>query len=213
MVNDGKSELEKRARAAEAALADAKIQHLSLENQISTLQDKLRRQEEEAVAAAQAKTEGMAQLKRDHFVALEATHADTAALKLELQRLKSELQGARDGIILEQQQMHQHALREQLDHQNTLSQRDKEWRQQQHEEEVKSITARYEARIKQLESERAQGATLETLMNTVSSSAEQVRGLGLCVSVRARPPAGGEEGRCDGEGVGAYQRWGGCRRL
>ena len=58
-----------------------------------------------------------------------------------------------------------------------VSARDKEWEQTRHKEEMAALTERFERRIEQLQAERTEGQSLEAIMQTVSSSADQVRGL------------------------------------
>jgi DNA repair exonuclease SbcCD ATPase subunit len=58
-----------------------------------------------------------------------------------------------------------------------VSARDKEWEEAKHKEELAALTERFQRRIEQLQAERTEGQSLEAIMQTVSSSADEVRGL------------------------------------
>jgi hypothetical protein len=79
--------------------------------------------------------------------------------------------------MLEQQDV----MRKQLEHHKTLLDREKVWRETQHTEEIEALKARYEGRIQQLSAEATQGKSLDGIMQTVATSAEQLRSLGVAL--------------------------------
>eukprot|EP00802_Teleaulax_amphioxeia_P005280 Tamp_05284.p1 GENE.Tamp_05284~~Tamp_05284.p1 ORF type:complete len:851 (+),score=309.05 Tamp_05284:356-2554(+) len=173
-ASEQQAHLDQRAQDAEAQAAQVAKTNASLVAKVSGLQDAQTRLEEELQAAASRHTKAIAALKHEHLVELQTAQSEAANLKSEVLRLQGELDRARDKAVLEVQD----STRQQLDHVKQLHERDKEWRESQHREEVAALTARYESRIEQLQAERSQGQSLETIMQTVATSAQHVRELG-----------------------------------
>jgi len=166
--------LDRRVREAEEEAKQISQTNASLVAKVSALEAAQIRLEEELQAAGSKHTKAVAALKHEHFLEIQSAQNEAANLKSEVLRLQGELDRARDKAAVEQQD----SVRAQVDHVKQLNEREKEWKDNQHRQEVAALTARYESRIQQLQAERSQGQSLESIMQTVASSAQQVRELG-----------------------------------
>jgi hypothetical protein len=166
--------LDRRVREAEEEAKQISQTNASLVAKVSALEAAQIRLEEELQAAGSKHTKAVAALKHEHFMELQSAQSEAANLKSEVLRLQGELDRARDKAAVEQQD----SVRAQVDHIKQLNEREKEWKDNQHRQEVAALTARYESRIQQLQAERSQGQSLESIMQTVATSAQQVRELG-----------------------------------
>ena len=166
--------LDRRVQEAEEEAKQISKTNASLVAKVSALEAAQIRLEEELQAAGSKHTKAVAALKHEHFMELQSAQSEAANLKSEVLRLQGELDRARDKAAVEQQD----SVRAQVDHVKQLNEREKEWKDTQHRQEVAALTARYESRIQQLQAERTQGQSLESIMQTVATSAQQVRELG-----------------------------------